>query len=62
VELNLGVLDVPREKWKELANAIESYVHPIGISIRVMSAGRATGGRVGTGSVRPVREVRPMVS
>jgi transposase len=27
VELNLGVLDVPREKWKELANAIESYVH-----------------------------------
>lgn len=27
VELNLGVLDVPREKWKELANAIESYIH-----------------------------------
>jgi transposase len=27
VELNLGVLDVPREKWKELADAIESYVH-----------------------------------
>jgi hypothetical protein len=25
--LNLGVLDVPREKWKELADAIESYVH-----------------------------------
>ena len=27
VELNLGVLDVPREKWKDLANAIESYIH-----------------------------------
>jgi hypothetical protein len=24
---NLGVLDVPREKWKELAHAIESYIH-----------------------------------
>jgi len=27
VELNLGVLDLPREQWKELANAIESYIH-----------------------------------
>ena len=27
VELNLGILDVPREKWKELANAIESCIH-----------------------------------
>jgi transposase len=27
VELNLGVLDVPRERWKELAQAIESYLH-----------------------------------
>jgi transposase len=27
VELNLGVVDLPREQWKELANAIESYIH-----------------------------------
>ncbi|OQY12912.1 MAG: hypothetical protein B6I31_02220, partial [Desulfobacteraceae bacterium 4572_19] len=25
--LNLGILDIPKDKWKELANTIESELH-----------------------------------